>query len=312
MPAYLIYGENTYSSIQKLQEIKNRFSDRNLGEANIVDLKDENVSAEQIKQAVFLVPFLAPKRLTIVRSFFKKNSSKEEEKVLQFLEQIPPFSILLFYEQGEIERKSPLLEKLKELKAVFHYPLPSQEGLLRWIIKEVSRQGGKIEEGAARFLAEAVGPDLWRLSLEINKLLCYKEGGVIKQEDIEAMVKTELQSHVFNLIDAIAERNAKSALRLVNELVYQGENESYLLSMIAYQFRNLLLIKEAFLNHRAPKVTGLHPYVLKKITPLAKNFNFDFLKEGHRKIVETDLKIKTGLLKPLLALELLITELIYE
>jgi len=95
---------------------------------------------------------------------------------------------------------------------------------------------------------------------------------------------------------------------LLSELISFGENESYILSMIAFQFRNLLIVKEFLEKGRSLDDIGLHPYALKKAKIQANNFTNKQLREIYGKLLETDINIKTGNLKPHVALDLLISE----
>jgi DNA polymerase-3 subunit delta len=178
--------------------------------------------------------------------------------------------------------------------------------LVDWIYQEIIKRGGKIEQGAAYRLAQIVGPDLWRASLEIDKLCSYRNGKLIRKEDIELLVKEEIHPKIFSLIDALGERNTKRAHLLLSELLSLGENESYILSMIAYQIRNLLIIKDLLEKEKPLNLSGLHPFVLEKTRQQSKNFTKEQLKNIYGKLLETDYNIKTGRLKPYLALDLLI------
>ena len=81
-----------------------------------------------------------------------------------------------------------------------------------------------------------------------------------------------------------------------------GDNALYLLSMIAYQFKTLLTIKEN------PRNSGLHPFVVQKTLYLCNQFTAEQLKKIYQNIFQADLDIKTGKIDPELALELLLFE----
>ena len=83
--------------------------------------------------------------------------------------------------------------------------------------------------------------------------------------------------------------------------------------MIAFQFRNLLLVKSSeqegsFAGNPfalAGKL-GMHPFVLRKTIQQAKLFTFEELKKIYRDIFQADLNIKTGKIEPATAIDLLI------
>ena len=308
MPTYLLYGEDTFSSRRKLQEIKSRFFDTHMGEINITTLEGENLTLDQIKRAAFVAPFLAQKRLIIIKNFLNKGKEEVKEQLAKSLDKIPDFAIVVFYEEGNVNKSSPLLKKLNVPKKSQEFPLLTQSALANWFLKEFKERGGKIEAPALQRLVQITGSDLWRASLEIDKLISYKKGGTVKKEDVELLVKEEIHPSIFALIDALGERNIKRATTLLSELLSLGENESYILSMIAYQIRNLLIVKDLLEKEKPLSLSGLHPFVLNKTKSQAKNFTQAQLKEIYYKLLETDLNIKTGQLKPHLALDLLVAE----
>ena len=133
---------------------------------------------------------------------------------------------------------------------------------------------------------------------EINKLSNYKRGSVVKKEDVELLVKPNIENDIFKTIDALASKNKKLALSLLHKHFDNGDIASlFALTMIAYQFRNLLIIKE--LQNTQPygviaKKSGLHPFVVQKSFYLCNQFSMPELKKIYQKIFQADLDIKTG------------------
>jgi DNA polymerase-3 subunit delta len=83
--------------------------------------------------------------------------------------------------------------------------------------------------------------------------------------------------------------------------------------MIAYQFRNLLIIKE-LQDAKKPyalvvKKSGLHPFVAQKSYYLCNQFSFEKLKKIYLKIFQIDSDIKTGKIESETALDLLLAEI---
>ncbi|MCX6806978.1 MAG: DNA polymerase III subunit delta [Candidatus Berkelbacteria bacterium] len=308
MPVYLLYGEDTFSSRRKLKEIKSRFFDANMGDINITNLEGVNLTLEKIKRAICLVPFLAPKRLIVVSNLLTQGQKEVKEKVAEILSTVPEFAIVIFREEGEVDKSLGIFRKLRLAKKIDHFPLLSSQKLNDWVEKEVQKREGRIQPEAICLLTQITGPDLWRLSLEIDKLIAYRNGQTIEKEDVKELVKEEVDPNIFVLIDSLGHRDIKKAYSLLSELLSSGENESYILSMIAYQFRNLIILRDLIENKKPLSQAGLHPFVLEKAKRQVQNFSLDQLKLIHGKLVETDLHIKRGTLKPYLALDLLISE----
>ena len=158
-----------------------------------------------------------------------------------------------------------------------------------------------------------VGNDLWQLSNEVKKLVNYKPKDKIELKDVEFLVRPKIETDIFKTIDAIAQKNKKRAITLIHKHLEKGDNPLYLLSMINFQFRNLLIIKDLIEKHKPYpvilKISKLHPFVVKKNWQLANQFTLNDLKKIYQKIFQIDLSIKTGKLKPEIALDLFIMEI---
>jgi DNA polymerase-3 subunit delta len=248
----------------------------------------------------------------ILKDVFSDKGFKEK-----FSKSIKKFAnspnIILFYEEGEIPENDKFLNLLK--KSGDSQKFRSLEGapLKNWIKKEIERCGGKAGPEITSRLVEFVGNDTWRLSNEIQKLTSFKNGKDIQIKDIELLVRPEIDNNIFKTIDAIALRNKKKALELLHKHLRKGDSPQYLLSMVNFQFRNLLMIKE-LVEKSQPyysilRKTQLKPFVIRKSYQQAQRFGLPELKKIYRKIFQADLSIKTGKIEPETAIDLLISEI---
>lgn len=128
------------------------------------------------------------------------------------------------------------------------------------------------------------------------------------------MVNSEVETDIFKTIDAIARKNKKQALELLHKHLADGDSVPYLLSMINFQFRNLLLIKSESTNDirmmrisDLSKKLGMHPFAVQKSYKLCEKFALPEIKKIYQKIFEADVNIKTGKIEPQTALDLLIS-----
>jgi len=85
------------------------------------------------------------------------------------------------------------------------------------------------------------------------------------------------------------------------------------LSMIVYQVRNLLVVKElaekGLMYASIVKKSGLHPFVVKKTFFQCRAFSLEELKNIYRRIFTIDSQIKTGRVEAETALDLLVVRM---
>jgi DNA polymerase-3 subunit delta len=308
---YFLFGADTFRSWQKLDEIRAQFSDSSLGNTNISIFENKGFDFQKFDQAVQSMPFLASKKLVIIKNILSEGPKEILSKLADYLEKVPKTTQLIFFEQGKIDKRSGLFKKLLKVGKSKEFAPLDLGAVKNWVKKTVESRNGKIDSFAAEKLVIATGGDLWRLDNEIHKLISYRK--TITSENIDKLVQAQVTSDIFSLIDAIGRKDLKSSIRILQELLSKGENEIYLHSMIVYQARNLLQVKslqdKGLGQFEIVKRTKLHPFVVQKSFQQIKNFSLASLKKLFQKLSDSDLSIKTGRTDPKLALDLLLVGL---
>lgn len=307
------YGEETYRLKQKLNKLKEKFVSSSLGDTNLAILDGKTTPYNDINRQILAMPFLAKNRLVIIEDLLKEGNKENQEKVIDLLKKVPESTVLVFAEYGKVDKRSSLYKKLNKPGQAQEFKLLEEDALKRWIRAEVANRGGEIAPDAVVKLVEYVGSDLWRMSNEIAKLITYDRQ--ITTDNIELLVQTQIQSNIFGLIDAVAAKAKKRAIKELYKLFGSGQAELYVLTMIIYQYRNLLIVKDAeirwpYINKWAlAKKIQLHPFVLDKTKALTPKYGLDDLKKIYGKLLSYESAVKIGKIKPRIALELLVFEL---
>jgi DNA polymerase-3 subunit delta len=306
-----LYGPDTFRSRQKLNEIIEYYKKIHKSGLSLKYFDFEKDNFEDFRDALKSSSMFREKKLLILKNLF--SNQKAENDFLKNLKEISKSKeIILIYEK-EIDEKSPLAKELKKEAKFQKFELLEGERLKNWVKREFQKYQVKISNEAIEMLINYVGSDLWQMENEIKKLVNFCDKKEIKTKDIELLVKPKIETDIFKTIDAIAAKNKKRALFLIKEHLQVGDSPTYLLAMINFQFRNLLVIRD--LIERGKSLTDilreldLHPFLIKKIYFLAKKFSLEDLKKIYQKIFEVDLNIKTGKIDPETALDLLITEI---
>lgn len=308
----LLYGQDTYRSHRKLDEIVKHYKEIHKGGINLKFLEGKNLKFENFKDEFQQNSIFIEKKFFIVKSVFSNREFKEK-----FLENVKNFinsnNLILFYEEDEISQDDLFFKLIKKIGKVQEFKPLNEEKLKVWAKREIEGRGGKIELQALEKLIEFIGNDLWQLSNEIEKLINYKNNKIIQTKDIELLVKPKIEVDIFKTIDAISSKNKRRALQLLHKHLKKGDNPLYLISMINFQFRNLLIIKELIEKHQPYylilKKTQLNPFIVKKSYQQSSKFTFSELKKIYRKIFEVEFSVKTGKVEPEIAIDLLITEI---
>ncbi|MFH1968020.1 MAG: DNA polymerase III subunit delta [bacterium] len=330
---YFIFGEDSYRSKEKLGEIISGYKQIHKSGLNLIYINAKESSFRDFFNNFRTTSMFAEKKLVILKNVF--YSVKFQEEFLEELKKINDLKdIVVIYEDGAddpvrgqggsayptrkrtsngVDQRTKFFKTLQKHAKCQEFKFLQPAPLKKWILDEFTKNKAKIDSGAQSVLLGFAGNNLWQMANEINKLSNYKRGSVITKQDVELLVRPNIENDIFKTIDALASKDKKQALNLLHKHIENGDNCLYLLSMIAYQFRNLLIIKE-LQDAQKPypviaKMSGLHPFVVRKSYYLCNRFSYEELKKIYRKIFQIDSDIKTGKIEPETALDMLIAEI---
>lgn len=322
---YLLHGDDEFSRSEALTELRQRMGDPAMAELNTTRFDGREVSLAELQHACNTIPFFSDRRLVIVDGLLthlqKIASTEQGKKVLQelveYLPSMPQTTRLILVEPESIASRHPLRRLIARDEALGYareFRLPRSRELARWIAQRVRERRGSITAGATAQLAAFVGDDLRLLAQEIEKLLSYVDRArPITEEDVQLLVSDAREANIFDMVDALARRDSEAASRLLHHRLEGGDHPLALQGMVARQVRILIQVKELNqegLNRKAiARRLGLHPFVVRKALEQERNFSMKQLESIHRRLLETDVAIKTGQMDAVLALDMMIAGL---
>jgi DNA polymerase-3 subunit delta len=314
---YVFYGPDEFTQKETLADLKNKMGD----DPAMVDLNTSyfdgrHVSLGELRHACSSFPFLSEKRLVVVEGLLSRLEGKEREALLAFLPELPSTTRLVFLEESGLSANNPFVKLAHSSPAGYArlFEVPKGRSLEGWIQQRVEAHGGTVDPRAAALLAANVGEDLRLLEMEIRKLVTYT--GLkrpIRPDDVELLTPYAEQVVIFDLVDAIGQRERQVATTLLRRKLEEGEEPLYLLAMIIRQFRLLIQVKEqqeqGASTEEISQLIHLHPYATGKIAQQANNYTLERLEAIYRQLLDTDVAIKTGQVEPEVAVDLLVLEL---
>ncbi|MFN2116911.1 MAG: DNA polymerase III subunit delta [Candidatus Promineifilaceae bacterium] len=315
---YIFHGEDDLTKTEKLASLLTRHGDMAMLELNTTRFNGQ-VPIATLRQAAETVPFISPIRIVLVNNLFSTNPGKEYMKELQtFLPKLPATARLIFLESQTLKKNHPILMLAEQSDngRVLFFPLPEGGQLIRWIQQQAEKDGGEISPRAANLLASLVGNDLRTLENEIQKLVAYKEYShpkTIEPDDIDLLSPYVAEASIFNLVDALGNRNEQMASTLYQQKLDEGADPFYLFSMFVRQFRLLIQVKELAAEDYAPhsiaQEVGIHDFVAGKLNQQAQGFSIEELEQIYRHLMDIDVAVKIGEADIRTALDLLIAQL---
>jgi DNA polymerase III delta subunit len=298
------YGPNTFALRQQLGQMMAAYRQKTGSDFGLERIDGATVKLQELAAQLQATPFLAASRLVIIEGVGVNKGVVE--KLPNLLKSVPPTTVAVFVET-DLDQRSAGFKALMKAEKVVKFDALSGSQLLAWAGSEVKRLGGSVEQGALRYLIDRVGDDQWRLAGEINKLVNY---GQITKQSVDEMVSTSLERSIFSLVDAMTAGKTGDALTAYRALSAARESEMYVLTMVQWQLRNLLLAKLAPGDMPAAAfagATGMSAYVAEKMRGvLGRRLKEETLVSAYEAACDTEFDIKTGRMKGPEAVERLI------
>jgi DNA polymerase-3 subunit delta len=321
-PIYVCYGSESFLMKEFITYITDQWietDDRDFAVSKF-DLGETNV--ESIIDDAETLPFMGGRKLIIAKdaNFFTaaKESSKMEhrlDRLAEYLQAPTDFSVIVFTVGADkLDERKKIVKSISERRALIPFPLLSGDDLTYWIRRQSEKAHISLDDAALNSLVLSCGANLQNISGEIEKLSLYVgENGVVTADIVENMVARSTEQNVFLMIDELARLHVEKALRILYDLLKHKEEPVKILSLIARQFRSMLLVKQlskqGYSQQQLATQLGLHPYAVKIAAEQARLYEVDKLKLTISRLAEVDYRMKMGKMDKVLALEMFMLQL---
>lgn len=297
---YLFHGADNYSANAKIKHWRIEF-EKKYGDLNSQIFEGEDFTANNFKEAICTLPFLSDKKLIIIRDFLRDSREEDQKTVAEQLDQIPEFCIIVFIEKDKPDARKTLYKKIIKTGQNIEFTELEKFKLIEWIKQELGKKNTEIGPAEIDLLAENVGPNLWQMSQEVEKISLYANNQKVDEQAIEMLISPNLTSSIFKLTDFIAQKNRQKSLKTLNTLLNKNEDLMQIFFMIVRHFRIMIQIQSCLEKKMArPQIIQKlkeHPFVINNISNQAKNFNSTKLNQIYKKLLEIDIATKSGKIK---------------
>lgn len=272
--------------------IKNRVNDylKQYDDMGLERLDGQEQSAERMFEAMQSLPFLADKKLVILRCPGDQKAFAEgfKDKIQNVPEQVDVVIV-----EPKLDKRSSYYKTLKkETEFVEHNELDGL-ALTSWLVDEAKSQEGDIDRAAAQYLIDRVGPNQQRLSSELNKLLTYNAS--VTKQTVQLLSDRTPRSTIFELIDAAFSGDIKRTLGLYNEQRALKVEPQQIIAMLAWQLHVLAIVKTASttMTDEIARTAKLNPFVVRKTSGIARKVTLVQLKTWIHDLRQLDEDLKS-------------------
>ena len=271
---YLLYGEERYLKNQYTTRLRKALC-QDGDEMNTHFYQGKDFSLGQVIDLAETLPFLAERRVMFFKDtgLFKSGG----EKLAEYLAS-PNDTTFFVFTESEVDKRSKLYKTVQSKGYVAEFTVQDENSLKHWIA---------------------------------GILICYcLDRDVVTAEDVEAVCTTRITNHIFDMVNAIAEKQPQKALQLYYDLLALKEPPMRVLFLIARQCNLLLQTKElknrGHDNKTIASKIGVPPFAVGKYVAQASHFKTSVLKNAVKQCVETEEAVKSGRMNDMMSVEILI------
>jgi DNA polymerase-3 subunit delta len=331
---YVFHGEDEFRAHEALRELRRQLDrDGNLAH-NTVRFDEQEVRSltpAALRAACHTASFFEESRLVIVEGLLKRlggggrrrgrrsrgaaetaGPASEADEFLEVLGSLPETTTVVLL---DVSAGSAMLEALPEGTAVRGFPhFRRAEEMRGWAAERAKAAGASFAPGAfERLLALIDGAHTGEMAGEIDKLVTYAAGRPITQEDVEELVSGVREYMPWDLTDAVIEGRADKALAVLRATNLKDRPPIVLSAMLINQYRRLLLtqalLREGVGQSQIGAELRISGYPLQKAVEQASRYPAEALEAAYRRLLESDVAVKTGVLDADAALEVVIVTL---
>jgi DNA polymerase-3 subunit delta len=272
--AYVLLGDEAFLYQHCRQGVLAALAPPETRDFSLHDVDLAEISIFDILDRAQTPSLMAPFQVIFVRNLkilYGRGSKKEEFAAIDSYFRSPnPQAVLLFVadhlriptdlrrlDYQDKERYDRIRETLGDWCGFVELARVDETDAMKWVMAQAESRGIRFEQDAARELVDALGADMMMVASELEKLCLYVGGpgstGTIGRNhvtlgDVETMVLAAKQRSLYELTDAISQRDRARALLLLHGLLNasDGGEDAAIghLYMLARTFRQMVIILE--------------------------------------------------------------------
>lgn len=298
-PIYFLHGEEPFYIDQIVKVATTAILGEGERDFNQTVVYAKDTPPIDVLDAATRLPMMSERTVVVVREAQEYKKASQWEVFEKYFESPSPTTVLVFaHKYKKFDKRSRIYKILKKDAVIFDSEGVKDYQLGKWIGDCIKAKNYQITDKATALLAEFLGNDLSRISNELEKLfLLIEPGEQINEKHIEKNIGVSKDYNVFELVNAVLEKNAVKANKIVK---YFGQNpKATHITIVLANLHTLFsrLFKAHFAGTDDPRklaaLLKIHPYPAKELLlnkrkhparTISKNFSllreYDLLAKG--------------------------------
>ena len=315
-PVYFLQGEEPYF-IDKVSDYieRNLLSDGEKG-FNQTLVYGKDTEWMTLLDILRRYPMMSNHQVVILK---EAQDFKGLDKLEPYFKNPMKSTIFVVCHKYKTIRKGTNFQKLVEKESAFFNSVKFYDNQLPSFVDGMVRDAGfKMEPNALHLLVENLGNDLGKIEMELKKLeINVPKTQPVTVADIDKYIGISKEYNSFELVNAIASRNAPKAFRIADHFIRNPkDNPTPLIIAALFTFYSkaytymALNLKAEKNDYDLMKRMGVYKNQVIDLRAFGNNYNLEHAEKSIEILQEYDLKFK-GVNAPNSAKEELITEMVF-
>ncbi len=298
---YVFHGEEKYLMEESLAALRRTLVPAGLEAFNYRTFSGKDLDVGELVSAMDDLPMMSERTLIVVTDFDLFGCGESKKAMLtEAFSDLPDYLCLVFvydvldYKIG----RGKFQDMVKKTGAIVAFDPASRSDLLDWIRRRFRALDKDIDDREGEYLIFLCGGLMTGLNSEIEKIASYAKGRQITREDIDAVADPVLEARVFDMTDAVGNRNFDRALGVLSELFSLNENPIMILAILGKHLRQLYTARLA-LEARQGTPAVMEMWGMKsdwqagKLMQCARSCTLDWCRRAVQLAGEADLAMKS-------------------
>ncbi|MFP4286599.1 MAG: DNA polymerase III subunit delta [Candidatus Izemoplasmataceae bacterium] len=311
----LFYGEDTFYIKSKINQLIKQYE---VDEYNLASYDLDDVAITDAINDALTIPFMSDKKIVIAQNArflgnekLKKAIDHDLDLLANYLNNPSEETIFILTAPiARLDERKAITKLLKKHKVV-ECKLKSGQDLVSWAKRQIGNQSMSIADDALDEFIKRVKHSTEFAYLEMRKLLLYAHDlEHIDLNIIKKVITKNVEDNVYEITNALLERNHKKALEVYHDLILYSEDPLRILSTLINKYREMLHVRtlldlgktQSDIQSAFEVSSGRAYYMVQN----AKTARLDQIKEYLSHLEKLDYHIKIGRIDKKIALELFI------
>ncbi len=299
-PCYFFHGEETFLAEEVTDAIIQKSFNATKDDFNLHIFYGKDAGATDILQAAMSFPMLAERKVVVLRD---ADQLKQASALEDYFKRPTDTTSFIAISAKPDMRKKPW-NSMKDYATMVEFKPLAEAEIAAWMSEYLAKRKKQITEQALLLLSARLDTSLREINSQLDKLCTFVgDRPEINEEDVEAVVGISRQYNVFELCNAIGQKNLPLAVQIYQQMMRAGGEPVYMIVMLHRHFTILLGLRELKDAGQSPSAMSsimMKEYKLffqQSMFPQVQNYTVPQIHASFGALLEADTMIKSSGMK---------------